>query len=668
MKHLRFVSFVAVFVLVSQGACGPKLPAPAALPSPAAPSAAPVPVSTEVPAVAPPTSASATFSGPEMQMGSTFLYVDGSLLVPVPPGAFTMGAGGSDNPVHVVTLKGFWIYRTEVTNEQYAWCVEAGRCSPPNLDDNQAYTDRLRQNEPVVGVTWDQGSAYCEFVHGRYPTEAEWEKAARGPDANVYPWGNDPPTRELLNYKNFVGKTTLVTAYPQGKSYYDLLNTAGNVFEWVGDWYDALYYRKGPAEDPPGPAGGTQRSVRSSGYRSNEDQVPLAIRFRANPIDHRRDLGFRCVVEDPAYFAPFCQLQVVYGKNAPGGGGPGGPKAACDPAQIVRAEDCGAGNTQINNVHLDSDPPTEITSVTGGDACTPPLTDPTDTAGHTCPLGLKITITAICKVPASSSGDPGCPSNLYELSPDGTTCKAKGFPGQCPLGYEFDPAAMCCKAQAGAAAALCASGYHAYSGSCVPDSGTLYDLPPDSVTTTSGKPCQPGGGPGCPPTDPTYPNCTGQPGKCPPGQDWVCVGDKPYQRCGCSVPGCLAPNTLIDTPEGTTPVERLKVGDAVWSVDGKGLRIATTILKTSRVPVSASHLMTHLSLVDGRQLWVSPSHPTSDGRTFGQLQVGDLLDGAPVALAELVPYDMPATFDLLPDSATGFYWANGILIGSTLTN
>ena len=131
-------------------------------------------------------------------------------------------------------------------------------------------------------------------------------------------------------------------------------------------------------------------------------------------------------------------------------------------------------------------------------------------------------------------------------------------------------------------------------------------------------------------------------------------------------PICLAAHTLIDTPHGQVPVEDLRPGDPVWTVDAAGERTAAYVLKTVRVPVPTSHRVVHIGLSDGRELWASPGHPLTDGTPLGNLQPGDWVDGAPVTRLELVSYGQPATYDLLPSGETGFYWANGILIGSTL--
>lgn len=140
------------------------------------------------------------------------------------------------------------------------------------------------------------------------------------------------------------------------------------------------------------------------------------------------------------------------------------------------------------------------------------------------------------------------------------------------------------------------------------------------------------------------------------------VGQPTYGGC----PICLAGSTFIDTPSGLTPVKDLQVGMAIWTLDKSNHRVFGVIQKTSRVPVSPTHQMVHLVLDDERELFVSPPHPTIDGRTVGDLNVNDLYDGARVVSSERVIYDDVATYDILPSGATGFYWANGILLNSTL--
>jgi hypothetical protein len=135
-----------------------------------------------------------------------------------------------------------------------------------------------------------------------------------------------------------------------------------------------------------------------------------------------------------------------------------------------------------------------------------------------------------------------------------------------------------------------------------------------------------------------------------------------------SCPICLAAGTLIDTPRGAVAVEKLRAGDSVWTLNEAGERVAATILRASRVPVPASHRVVHVILNDGRELRASPDHPTADGRLLRDLEVNDLLDGGRVLSIEWLPYNGTATYDILPSGSTGFYRANGILMGSTLSN
>lgn len=133
-------------------------------------------------------------------------------------------------------------------------------------------------------------------------------------------------------------------------------------------------------------------------------------------------------------------------------------------------------------------------------------------------------------------------------------------------------------------------------------------------------------------------------------------------------PICLAAGTLIDTPRGAVRVENLRVGDPVWTMNGSGERVSGNILRTSGVRVPASHQVIHVILSDGRELWASPGHPTADARMLGDVKVNDFLDGARLIKVERLPYAGTATYDLLPSGDTGFYWANGILMGSTLSD
>ena len=134
-----------------------------------------------------------------------------------------------------------------------------------------------------------------------------------------------------------------------------------------------------------------------------------------------------------------------------------------------------------------------------------------------------------------------------------------------------------------------------------------------------------------------------------------------------SCPICLAKGTLIDTPRGPVPVEDVRAGDLVWTLNESGERVPGKILKWGSTPASIDHEVIHLLLSDGRELWASPGHPTADGRFLADLQVNDSLDGASVVVVERMPYSETSTYDLLPSGGTGLYWANGVLMGSTLS-
>jgi iron(II)-dependent oxidoreductase len=558
-----------------------------------------------------------------------------------------MGYTGKDNPVRTVNVGDFWIYRTEVTNRMYSLCVDLGECSLPDLTDNPIFNDVAQGRKPVVGVNWDQASTYCGFVNGRLPTEAEWEKTARGPNGNIYPWGNNGPTCDLLNFDACVRKSTNVGTFPAGKSYYDAVDMSGNVFEWVADWYLANYSASAPTQDPQGPATGNRRSVRSSAYNTDGFLTEAARRFYAEPDDHRADLGFRCVVEDPAYFAPFCTQLLVYGKVAPGGVGSGQTlKPKCNqPVIDVVDVDCDQTNVWV-------DPNGSVGSSTGLDLCAyagQQMHNGKMTDLYVCKTsGFTVDVCGTCQYPLPS--DVSCPAGYHQ---DGLQCVIdQGRPGQCPAGSTYDPTLLCCSVTRG--------------------KGAAYNLCPDPWGYVPGDPGQcvnyQVGGALCDPHTVTVKTgCGGKKDPCITNPDLPQCQSCPNPPCGYPSTGCLAAHTMIDTPAGSVEVENLRVGDAVWTVDATGARISATVLRTQRLPVPASHEMVHLVMLDGRELWGSPSHPTADGRTLGDLSAGDTLNGVSVSKAERGRYGQPATYDLLPSGSTGSYWANGILVGSTLT-
>jgi formylglycine-generating enzyme required for sulfatase activity len=236
---------------------------------------------------------------------------DGQIMVAVPAGDFLMGSLASDplasadeKPQRPVYLDHFWIDKTEISNAQYQLCVEAGVCTPPHAQPTIFREAPL----PVVGVDWEQAATYCRWVGGRLPTEAEWEKAARGLDGRLYPWGNEFD-RERLNYcdvncaadwRDFGGDdgysyTAPVGSFPAGASPYGALDMSGNVWEWVVDWYDPQAYTHAPDKNPTGPASGLQRVIRGGSWYYQGRNLRVVNRHKDVPTSSYDNIGFRCV-------------------------------------------------------------------------------------------------------------------------------------------------------------------------------------------------------------------------------------------------------------------------------------------------------------------------------------------------------------------------------------
>jgi formylglycine-generating enzyme required for sulfatase activity len=200
---------------------------------------------------------------------------DGSILVYVPEGEFEMGDGqDSDCPRHRVILSAYWIGVYCVSNGQYQRFVKAtGHRSPDQADYGEpVWRGRdfppEKADHPVVCVSWDDAKAYAHWAGCQLPSEAQWEKAARGPSGFVYPWGNGWDASKCRHDQNRGPETTApVQAYPQGVSGYGLYNASGNVGEWCGDWYGENYYRDSPWRDPLGPEGGSRRVYRGGSWR-----------------------------------------------------------------------------------------------------------------------------------------------------------------------------------------------------------------------------------------------------------------------------------------------------------------------------------------------------------------------------------------------------------------
>ena len=224
---------------------------------------------------------------------------DGMLLIPA--GSFSMGSGNGDaGPAHTVNLSQFLIDKTEATNARYQACLDAGVCPVhPRASfthGNYATSPDFAQY-PVVNVTWDQAVAMCQFEGKRLPTEAEWEYAATGGDGRRFPWGNDFDA-SLVPVS--AGDTLAVASFPGGASPFGAYDMAGNVLEWVADWYALDYYAASPADNPEGPGNGNQKVLRGGSFGNGDPLVYLTTRrFARNPGGADVDIGFRCAMAAP---------------------------------------------------------------------------------------------------------------------------------------------------------------------------------------------------------------------------------------------------------------------------------------------------------------------------------------------------------------------------------
>lgn len=225
--------------------------------------------------------------------------VDGMRQFYVPAGNFLMGNNNGEadeQPQHTIYLDGYWIDETEVTNAMYAQCVADGSCSEPQNSNRYNHSDYT--NHPIVMVDWDKAKTYCTWAGRTLPTEAQWEKAARGDDGRNYPWGNQSPTCDLLNYSGCIFDTTPVGGYLDGATPYGALDMLGNVWEWVVDWYAGDYYSNSPAQNPLGPQFGDTRIIRGGSWTSNSSVTQITNRSELAPDGHNYFVGFRCAQDE----------------------------------------------------------------------------------------------------------------------------------------------------------------------------------------------------------------------------------------------------------------------------------------------------------------------------------------------------------------------------------
>jgi iron(II)-dependent oxidoreductase len=266
----------------------------------------------------------------EAALGDTWTRpIDGMVMVYVPAGTFQMGSTQAqiaealelcdpyvtsgecpralfddEMPQHIVTLDGFWIDRTEVANRQYRLCLESGICQ-----DTPCLTEPTSNapDQPAGCVTWEEANAYCQWAGVRLPTEAEWEYAARGPEARVFPWGNTFDPRRLnycdincyspwrdTGHDDGYNLGAPVATFASGTSWCGARHMAGNVLEWVADWYDARYYSTSPIENPQGPASGTEHVMRGGASNQTPSYQRTAWRSSLMLSGWYGLLGIRC--------------------------------------------------------------------------------------------------------------------------------------------------------------------------------------------------------------------------------------------------------------------------------------------------------------------------------------------------------------------------------------
>ena len=238
---------------------------------------------------------------------------DGASMVVIPEGSFKMGSNsgsGNERPEHTVYLWQYAIDQFEVTLSLYSKFLEAtGHKAPPLWDEDAVVSSG---NRPTVGVTWDDAAAYCTWAGKRLPTEAEWEKAARGTDGRRFPWGDMQPFVDIANYNRGQWVNYAITLSPVdtvggmsvrhgtkegGKSPYGAYHMAGNAAEWVADWYDREYYQKSPEKNPKGPESGEKRIIRGGSWSDLPTGVRSTARVAAEPSFRDLTLGFRCAMD-----------------------------------------------------------------------------------------------------------------------------------------------------------------------------------------------------------------------------------------------------------------------------------------------------------------------------------------------------------------------------------
>jgi formylglycine-generating enzyme required for sulfatase activity len=250
----------------------------------------------------------ATFTGRNAQGFNEYRWEqDGTVMIEIPEGKFWMGSKpgeGEDNerPHHKVLISRFLIDKYPVTNQQYeeftqasGYKTEAERAGEETTW--RSYYSFETERHPVVMVMWDDAQEYCKWAGRRLPTEAEWEKAARGQDGRLYPWGSAKPDKSRANFGGEHRGPTPVGEFASGASPCGILDMAGNVWEWCNDWYAADYYKQSPAENPKGPDSGSSRVLRGGSWGDAPGGLRCAFRGRSEPSCRCGSFGFRCAVD-----------------------------------------------------------------------------------------------------------------------------------------------------------------------------------------------------------------------------------------------------------------------------------------------------------------------------------------------------------------------------------
>ncbi len=236
----------------------------------------------------------------EIWPGTSYLSLDLIPMVRIPAGEFTRGnlyGFPDERTEQTIFLDQFYIDQYEVTNRQYAQCVSAGRCTLPRLPRSVNFANYYGASEygnyPVIWVSWEDAAAYCAFRGKALPTEAQWEKTARGPENFLYPWSNEEPV-EQANFDYRSGDVTAVGTYSADRSSYGVYDLAGNVREWVADWYQWDYYSVAPQKNPLGPETGVTRVLRGGSWNDISIYIRTTSRKNFLPESYDSNLGFRC--------------------------------------------------------------------------------------------------------------------------------------------------------------------------------------------------------------------------------------------------------------------------------------------------------------------------------------------------------------------------------------